>query len=223
MGTFGSAVDERDGDDGTEVKVPLREIRGDSEDTPWLFPGLGGALGSGGCAGVESFGSPSVPWVGRVPDASGDTLSDDFCVSSSSPPSSSASLESELSDSSCIASFTLSNTSTVARDEATGRARRPRMTAYRRLVRSCSLLMRSKCLAILETLLPGGTTPRRVASPLPTVPEAVRGWALSFPRPRPCFGVVFLPTTLEANPLPWRLILVATSESADTRGFSGDR
>ena len=202
MGTFGNVVDERDGDDGTEIKVSVREVRGDSEDTPWLFPGLGGTLGSGSSAGKESFGSPSVPWVGRVPDASGDTLSDDFCVSSSSPPSSSASLESELSDSSCMASFTLSNTSTVARDEATGRARRPRMTANRRLVRSVSLLMRSKCLAILETLLPGGATPRRVARPLPRLAEAERGWALSFPRLRPGFGVVFLPTRLEANPLP---------------------
>jgi hypothetical protein len=34
MGTLRSAVDERDGDDGAEVKVLLRETRGDSEDTP---------------------------------------------------------------------------------------------------------------------------------------------------------------------------------------------
>ncbi len=34
MGTLGSTEDERDGDDGPEVRVLLREVRGDSEDTP---------------------------------------------------------------------------------------------------------------------------------------------------------------------------------------------
>src|SRR5258708_29548706 len=223
MGTFGSIEDKRDGDDGPEVKVLRRDIRGDSENTPRLFPGLGEALGSGGWAGTESFGS-FVPCVGTVPVASGDilSLSGDLFVSSSSPPSSSASLESELSHSSCMASFTLSNTSTVARDEATGRARRPRITAYRRLARSLSLLMRSKCLVILVTLFPGGSTPRRAARLLLIVPEAARGCALSFPRLRPCLGVPLLPTTLEAIPLPWRLTLVAASESSDRTGFSGD-
>ena len=221
MGTLGPEY-ERDGDDGPEVTVLLREIRGDSEDIR-LFSGLGEALGSGGCAGTESFDS-SVLCVGTVPVASGDilSLSGDLCVSSSSPPSSSASLESELSDSSCMASFTLSSTSTVARDEATGRARRPRITAYRRLARSLSLPMRSKCLAILVTLFPGGCTPRRAARPLPMVPDAARGCARSFPRLRPCLGVALRPTTLEANPLPWRLCLVPASESTETRGFSGD-
>ena len=223
MGTLGSIEYEIDGDDGPEVRVLLREIRGDSEDTPWLFPGLGDALGSGGCAGTESLGS-SVLCVSMVLVASGGilSLSGDLCVSSSSPPSSSASLESELSDSSCMASFTLSRTSTVAKDEATGRARRPRITAYRRLARSLSLLMRSKCLVMLVTLFPGGSTPRRAATPLPMVPEAARGCALSFPGLRPCLEVAPRPTTLEANPLPWRLCLVTESESAEMRGFSGD-
>lgn len=75
--------------------------------------------------------------------------------SSSSPPSSSASLElSETSDSSLIASLMLASTSTVARDDATGRTLRPRMTAYRRLALSFSRLIRSKCLAMFETFVP---------------------------------------------------------------------
>src|SRR5258707_353760 len=106
MGTFGSIEDKRDGDDGPEVKVLRRDIRGNSENTPRLFP--------------------------------------------------------------------------------------------------------------------GGSTPRRAARLLLIVPEAARGCALSFPRLRPCLGVPLLPTTLEAIPLPWRLTLVAASESADRRGFSGD-
>lgn len=72
---------------------------------------------------------------GSVTDCSGDDsvaivfVFVGFRASSSSPPSSSASLElSELSDSSCIASLILSRTSTVARADATGRALRPLMT-----------------------------------------------------------------------------------------------
>lgn len=51
-----------------------------------------------------------------------------------------------------MASLTLSSTSTLARADATGRARLPRITAYRLLARSLSFATRSKCLAILETL-----------------------------------------------------------------------
>jgi hypothetical protein len=63
-------------------------------------------------------------------DGDSDITSATFVPSSSPSPSSSASLEeSELSDSSLIASLTLSRISTRAREDATGRARRPRITA----------------------------------------------------------------------------------------------
>lgn len=76
---------------------------------------------------------PASPCCGSVDEASGDDSmvvvgSVVFRPSSSSSPSSSASLES-LSDSSLIASLTLSKTSTLADADATGRARRPRITA----------------------------------------------------------------------------------------------
>jgi len=79
-------------------------------------------------------------------------------ASSSPSPSSSASLDSdEDSDSSSLtASLTLSRISTFARAEATGLGfLPPRMTAYLLVARSLSLVIRSKCFAIFDTLLPG--------------------------------------------------------------------
>lgn len=95
---------------------------------------------------------------GEVESASGDSVISSGTVLSSSTPSSSSSASldgSELSDSSLMASLTLSRTSTVARADATGRARLPRMTEYRLFKRSASRPRRSKCFAILDTVLPG--------------------------------------------------------------------
>ena len=110
-------------------------------------------------------------------------LSEGLRPSSSSPPSSSASLElSEISESSLIASLMLSSTSTVAREDATGRTLRPRMTAYRRLAFSLSRLIRSKCLAMFETFVPapwGGRLNIGLDAPL----EVGRCWGISLPNP----------------------------------------
>lgn len=123
--------------------------------------------------------------TGKVVDCSGEdsVLSEGLRPSSSSPPSSSASLElSEISDSSLIASLMLSSTSTVAREDATGRTLRPRMTAYRRVAFSFSRLIRSKCLAIFETFVPapwGG----RLSGGLDAPFEVDRCWGASLPNP----------------------------------------
>lgn len=124
--------------------------------------------------------------TGRVVDCSGEdsiALPVDLRPSSSSPPSSSASLElSDVSDSSLIASLMLSSTSTVAREDATGRTLRPRMTAYRRLALSFSRLIRSKCLAMFETFVPapwGG----RLNVGLDVPPDVGRCWETSLPNP----------------------------------------
>lgn len=113
-------------------------------------PGLGSSSGNDsnrGAAWASTEGraeSGIEPWV----EVSG------FLSSTFPSPSSSASLEeSELSESSLMASLMLSRTSTLARAEATGRARFPRITVYLLFDRSASLPRRSKCLAMFETLL----------------------------------------------------------------------
>lgn len=140
-------------------------------------------MGSGSADVTEAFWSVT---TGRVVDCSGEdsvALSEGLRPSSSSPPSSSASLElSKTSDSSLIASLMLSSTSTVARENATGRTLRPRMIAYRRLALSFSRLIRSKCLAIFETFVPapwGGRLNVDLEVPL----EVGRCWDISLFKP----------------------------------------
>ena len=70
------------------------------------------------------------------------------------------------------------HTGTFARADATGRARLPRMIAYRRLARSFSLLIRSKCLAMLDTFEPTAGGRLKVDFELTTL-AGRRGGALS--------------------------------------------
>lgn len=87
-----------------------------------------------------------------------------------------------MSDSSLIASLILSSTSTVARDDATGRTLRPRMTAYCRIALSFSRLRRSKCLAMFETFVPAPWGSRRnVGFDVPL--DVDRCWGTSLPNP----------------------------------------
>lgn len=181
--------DDKNGDGGIDTGVsdgfgggssnPWGEVEG-AEDTGKEVGGAVWGVTSG--AGGPGSGGDSEAIVSGI-----------FLPSSLPSPSSSASLEeSELSDSSFMASLTLSRISTLARAEATGRARLPRMTAYRRFARSLSRLIRSKCLAIFETLPLGGL--RNVDLPPPLL--EVRGGILSFADTR-LFDFDF-PTLLEA-------------------------
>jgi hypothetical protein len=77
--------------------------------------------------------------------------------------------------------LTLSRTSTVARADATGRARLPRITEYRLFIRSASRPRRSKCFAILDTLLPGPAGGLRMVDLLPEL-EVGRGKVFSLGR-----------------------------------------
>lgn len=128
-------------------------------------------------------GAGFISFEGVGSDSTDNCWTSSGTVLSSSAPSSSSSAsleESELSDSSLMASLTLSKTSTLARADATGRARLPRITEYRLFARSASRPRRSKCLAMFDTF-PGPVEGLRNVDLLPGFGEGRTG-VLSFER-----------------------------------------
>ncbi len=127
LGGASSSLLSSSGEGGSDPRVPL------PVSCPEITPS-GSSFELPSSSPEDSISRSALPLVGTgASDSAGSTRGLETTLRSVPSPSSSASLEeSELSDSSRTTSLTLSRTSTRALADATGRARRPRMTTKRR-------------------------------------------------------------------------------------------